>query len=209
MSLSLRLANESADAKEALAKAGEAHREMEAKLQSEISDLQGNLAIQKNLAARDAENAAGMHNALEREKAAAEGNLRGQLRKLQADKDEMEEKLNERYKRLEALKLQETTLLRARVDRLSKLQDAAMNAGGAKARSLLYMENMRSKMRDKDSTSWRGEFEGKEEGDAEGEAGGVGGGGGGGGGGMLKHVLMAAATAAVVNGDADDLPPSS
>lgn len=108
----------------------------------------------------------------------------------------MEEKLNERYKRLEALKLQETTLLKSRVDRLSKLQDAAMNAGGAKARSLLYMEAMRSKLRPNSTTSFRGE---NDDGVPSGDGGGSGGGGGGGG--RLADVLLAAASAAVVNGD--------
>ena len=53
--------------------------------------------------------------------------------------------------------MQETSLLKGRVERLSKLQDAALNAGGAKARALLYMEALRSKVKQNSTMSIRGE----------------------------------------------------
>ena len=41
----------------------------------------------------------------------------------------------------------QTTLLKGRIEKLSKLQGAATSTGGAKARAILYVEMMRSKAR--------------------------------------------------------------
>ena len=71
---------------------------------------------------------------------------------------ESEERWEERYKKLEQLKLQETTMLKNRVERLSKLQDAALNpSAGARDRALLFIESMKSKARQQSSISFRGE----------------------------------------------------
>ena len=86
-----------------------------------------------------------------------EATLRAELQRLTLAKAESEDKLNEKYRRLEALKLQETTMLKNRVERLSKLQDAALNAGGSKARSLLYMASMKMVAKQGSSMSMRGE----------------------------------------------------
>ena len=86
-----------------------------------------------------------------------EASLRAELQQLTLAKAESEDKLNEKYKRLEQMKLQETTMLKNRVDRLSKLQDAALNAGGSKARALLYMASMKSIAQQGSTMSVRGE----------------------------------------------------
>ena len=77
---------------------------------------------------------------------------------LQEDKAAMELTLHTKLKRLETVKEQEKAVLRARVDRLSRLQEEAINAGGAqKTRALLWHAALKSKTQAEDSISWRGE----------------------------------------------------
>ena len=77
---------------------------------------------------------------------------------LQEDKAVMELTLHTKLKRLETVKEQEKAVLRARVDRLSRLQEEAINAGGAqKTRALLWHAALKSKTQAEDSISWRGE----------------------------------------------------
>jgi hypothetical protein len=77
---------------------------------------------------------------------------------LQEDKAAMELTLHTKLKRLETVHEQEKAVLRARVDRLSRLQEEAINAGGAqKTRALLWHAALKSKTQAEDSISWRGE----------------------------------------------------
>ena len=77
-----------------------------------------------------------------------------------ADKERSELQLSTQLRQQEAAAAQEQAVLRQRADRLAKLQDAAIAAGGStKARAMLYWESMKSKTRQQSSLSWRGEGE--------------------------------------------------
>lgn len=155
--LALLLADETADKEGRLAKHQEEAQHEATVRKQEREDLEGREALLK-LQMQDAAQVAEQRYAeLEAAKQKSEAMLRAQLATLAQSKAEGEERLTERLRRMEALKLQETTLLKNRVERLSKLQDAALNAGGSKARSLLYIESMKSKTRQESSMSFRGE----------------------------------------------------
>jgi hypothetical protein len=156
-SLALQLADEAADKQAKMAaNAAAAEREAVARKQ-EKEGLNGQLALLRAEKNEAEEEAAKRYAMLEAEKSRNEAMLRAQLAALNNAKAESEEKLDERFRKLETLKLQETTLLKNRVARLSKLQDAALNAGGSKARSMLYMESMKSKTQQDSTMSVRGE----------------------------------------------------
>ena len=155
--LALQLADENADKEMRLQAAKQSSDAQASKARMEKEEKEGNIARLKVDMSAAADHASRQYAALEGAKARAESQLQAQLQQLAADKAASEEKLNERIKRLEQAKLQETTLLKSRVDRLSKLQDAALTAGGTKARALLYIEAMKSKVQQKSSISIRGE----------------------------------------------------
>jgi len=155
--LALQLADESADKAAKLAAQETAAKKEAAARKAEKEDSDGKLALLRAEMHDAIDEGARRYAALEKAKATSEAQLRAQLAQLTQEKAEGDEKRDEKYRKLEALKLQETTLLKSRVERLSKLQDAALNAGGAKARSLLYQESMKSKARQESSMSFRGE----------------------------------------------------
>ena len=156
--LALQLADEGADKEEQLRRRQEAADALNKNSQEMKETLEGQLAMlraQMNDALSDA---AKRYSTLENEKAMSEARLQTELNETNSAKSESEERWEERYKKLEQLKLQETTMLKNRVERLSKLQDAALNpSAGARGRALLFIESMKSKARQQSSISFRGE----------------------------------------------------
>ena len=114
-------------------------RTLRREAESEASSLQGNLGE------------------LQRQKTLQGEELMATLRTLSAEKEESERSLMEKLKQQEAAAEQEKAMLRSRADRLSRLQDQAIAAGGStKARAMLYWESMKSKTRLASSIPWRG-----------------------------------------------------
>lgn len=127
---------------EMVARYEEQLRTLRREAESEASSLQGNLGE------------------LQRQKTLQGEELMATLRTLSAEKEESERSLMEKLKQQEAAAEQEKAMLRSRADRLSRLQDQAIAAGGStKARAMLYWESMKSKTRLASSISWRGEDE--------------------------------------------------
>ena len=155
--LALRLADETADKE---AQLGERQRNAEAMQEAakrEREGLEAQLMTEQAERCQDVDQRDTAYAKLTAKSSNVEATLRAELQRLTLAKAESEDKLNEKYRRLEALKLQETTMLKNRVERLSKLQDAALNAGGSKARSLLYMASMKMVAKQGSSMSMRGE----------------------------------------------------
>ena len=157
-SLPHRCVNQSADAGSANAGLQQLLRQ-EQQARAEMQErADGLLAIEKEQRrAREIE----LQHEIARERKASEVREAHMLKAytaLQEDKAAMELTLNTKLKRLETIKEQEKAVLRARVDRLSKLQEEAINAGGAqKTRALLWHAALKSKTQAEDSISWRGE----------------------------------------------------
>jgi hypothetical protein len=86
---------------------------------------------------------------LRSDKANAEASLRAEIEEMARERAESERDSEARYRRLETLKVQETKMLKSRIDKLSKLQDAASNSGGAKARAMLYEASVAAKFQQK------------------------------------------------------------
>ena len=113
---------------EMVARYEEQLRTLRREAESEASSLQGNLGE------------------LQRQKTLQGEELMATLRTLSAEKEESERSLMEKLKQQEAAAEQEKAMLRSRADRLSRLQDQAIAAGGStKARAMLYWESMKSK----------------------------------------------------------------
>ena len=123
-----------------------------------IESLEGQLAMQKAETRATRVELEGQLATLRSEKEAREAELATSLASLQDDKEASELRLASQMKNLELACEQEKAVLRARADRLSKLQDQAVGSGSSTtARALLYFEKLKSKTRQEGSLSWRGE----------------------------------------------------
>ena len=144
--LTLQLSSEGADADARLEDERRCAEEAAARVKEEGESLARDAAMERQRLQTSLEEVKEAHAKLMRQKAKSEAALKEQLDQMTAAKSESEAKLNERLRKLEALKLTETTMLKSRIERLSKLQDASASAGGAKARSLLYMEAVKAQL---------------------------------------------------------------
>lgn len=139
------LAAESADKEQRLAEGDGARIALESDYEATLEDLRGRLALQRSESQQTTDALSMQLASLEEERRATEARLREELRALSASSEAAEERHRERAREVAADHRIEMTLLKSRVDKLTRLHDAANDVKtGAKARAVLFTEKVKA-----------------------------------------------------------------
>ena len=127
-------------------------------LEQTRNDLTGKLERLEAERAMSTEQLRNQIGALQVAKDEQERSLRRAIERLRVEKSAIAEQLSERLRGLQADREADANHLHAKIDRLKTLQTAALAAGSARGRQLLYTEALKSPaLLRTSSMSWRGE----------------------------------------------------